>query len=329
MKSFLQFLIIGLGSGATYALFAQGAVLIYRGSGLVNFAQGALGTLSAYLAFIELRTKHGWATLPACVVGILGAVVVALLFQRIVLRRLSNAAAIVRVISTIGLLGLVQAVVEKRYGGANQPVTQYLPHSTLRHRRGEDPRGAHHPRGDLDRRDHRAVGVDALHPGRPGDQRQRRERACRADARLVAQPPGGDHLGSRWGTCRPRRSLGGTVDRVVDHDVHDRRHHRRSRRSTARRLPLVPDDVRRRLDHRSQRVDGHAVQGRRRAMVPPESDHRPAAGTGLPGDPSGARRPRARAAVALARQRSTSQARHRSHQLAGTRRRRRSSFWPS
>ena len=45
MQSFLQFLIIGLGAGATYALFAQGAVLIYRGSGLVNFAQGAIGTL--------------------------------------------------------------------------------------------------------------------------------------------------------------------------------------------------------------------------------------------------------------------------------------------
>ena len=47
MQSFLQFVIIGLGAGATYALFAQGAVLIYRGSGLVNFAQGALGTLAA------------------------------------------------------------------------------------------------------------------------------------------------------------------------------------------------------------------------------------------------------------------------------------------
>jgi ABC-type branched-subunit amino acid transport system ATPase component/branched-subunit amino acid ABC-type transport system permease component len=131
MKSFLQFVIIGLGSGATYALFAQGAVLIYRGSGLVNFAQGALGTLAAYLAFIELKVKHGWATLPAAVAGVIGAVIVALLFQSIVLRKLRRAAAIVRVISTIGLLGLVQAVTEKRYGGANQPVQQYLPHSTF------------------------------------------------------------------------------------------------------------------------------------------------------------------------------------------------------
>ena len=64
MQSFLQFVIIGLGAGATYALFAQGAVLIYRGSGLVNFAQGALGTLAAYVAFVELKAEHHFKTLP-------------------------------------------------------------------------------------------------------------------------------------------------------------------------------------------------------------------------------------------------------------------------
>ena len=58
MQSFLQFLIIGLGAGATYALFAQGAVLIYRGSGLVNFAQGAIGTLAAYIAFVDLKDER-------------------------------------------------------------------------------------------------------------------------------------------------------------------------------------------------------------------------------------------------------------------------------
>ena len=63
MQSFLQFLIIGLGVGATYALFAQGAVLIYRGSGLVNFAQGAIGTFAAYIAFVDLAGEREWSTL--------------------------------------------------------------------------------------------------------------------------------------------------------------------------------------------------------------------------------------------------------------------------
>ena len=102
VQSFLQFLIIGLGAGATYALFAQGAVLIYRGSGLVNFAQGAIGTFAAYIAFVDLKDEQGWATLPAVVVAVLAAGAVSLAFQAIVLRALRRAAPIVRVIATIG-----------------------------------------------------------------------------------------------------------------------------------------------------------------------------------------------------------------------------------
>src|SRR5688572_27283312 len=127
VRSFLQFLIIGLGAGATYALFAHGAVLIYRGSGLVNFAQGAIGTLAAYIAFVDLQGDRGWATLPAIVVAVVGGAAVSLAFQALILRALRNAAPIVRVIATIALLGLLQAVVLKRYGAANQRVDPYLP----------------------------------------------------------------------------------------------------------------------------------------------------------------------------------------------------------
>ncbi|MFV0318533.1 MAG: branched-chain amino acid ABC transporter permease, partial [Microthrixaceae bacterium] len=127
MQAFIQFLIIGLGAGATYALFAQGAVLIYRGSGLVNFAQGAIGTLAAYVTFVELVDNQKWPVLPAAMVGVALAGLVALAFQAIVLRALRRAAPIIRVIATIGLLGLLQAVVLKIYGAANQPVDQYLP----------------------------------------------------------------------------------------------------------------------------------------------------------------------------------------------------------
>jgi sulfate-transporting ATPase len=132
MQSFIQFLIIGLGAGATYALFAQGAVLIYRGSGLVNFAQGAVGTFAAYLAFVDLVDERDWSTGPAVVVAVVAAGLVSLAFQAIVLRALRDAAAIVRVIATIGLLGLLQAVGLVRYGASNQPVDPYLPHDVFR-----------------------------------------------------------------------------------------------------------------------------------------------------------------------------------------------------
>ena len=94
-------------------------------------------------------------------VGVLAAAVVALGFQFIVLRRLRHAAAIVRVISTIGLLGLTQAVLEKRYGSANQPVEQYLPERDVRHRRRPGPGGAPLHRRHLGARHRRCCG-----PGR-------------------------------------------------------------------------------------------------------------------------------------------------------------------
>jgi ABC-type branched-subunit amino acid transport system ATPase component/branched-subunit amino acid ABC-type transport system permease component len=128
VHSFLQFLIIGLGAGATYALFAQGAVLIYRGSGLVNFAQGAIGTFAAYLAFLELYGEgKPLRILPALVVAVLAAGAVGLLFQLVVLRALRGAAALVRVIATIGLLGLLQAITAKRWGSGNHKVDSFLP----------------------------------------------------------------------------------------------------------------------------------------------------------------------------------------------------------
>ena len=132
MRSFLQFLIIGLGSGATYALFAQGAVVIYRGSGLVNFAQGAVGTLAAYVAFVDLQAESAWPVLPAILVAIAVAGLVSFAFHAIVLRALRDAAPIVRVISTIGMLGLLQAIVAKRYGSGNRPVEAFLPHDVFR-----------------------------------------------------------------------------------------------------------------------------------------------------------------------------------------------------
>jgi branched-subunit amino acid ABC-type transport system permease component len=101
VQSFLQFLIIGLGAGAVYALFAQGAVLIYRGSGLVNFAQGAIGTFAAYIAFVDLKENRGWSTLPAGIVAVVAAGLVSLAFQGLILRALRRAAPIVRVIATI------------------------------------------------------------------------------------------------------------------------------------------------------------------------------------------------------------------------------------
>ena len=51
MTEFLQLCFNGLALGARYALVALGFVIIYRATGVINFAQGALVALGAYLTY--------------------------------------------------------------------------------------------------------------------------------------------------------------------------------------------------------------------------------------------------------------------------------------
>ena len=63
MTDAIRFAVLGLGLGAMYALAGQGIIVIYRGSGVINFALGAIGTAAAYLAW-ELQNAgwpFGWA----------------------------------------------------------------------------------------------------------------------------------------------------------------------------------------------------------------------------------------------------------------------------
>lgn len=66
MDRLLEPLFLGLSSGATYALVALGLVVVYRGTGHLNFAQGEMATLSAFIAWLVAGSTLpvvGW-TLP-------------------------------------------------------------------------------------------------------------------------------------------------------------------------------------------------------------------------------------------------------------------------
>ena len=54
MSTAIGYALLGIGAGAIYALLGQGIVLIYRGSGVLNLAQGAFAMIGAYL-YLELH----------------------------------------------------------------------------------------------------------------------------------------------------------------------------------------------------------------------------------------------------------------------------------
>ncbi|WP_062434206.1 branched-chain amino acid ABC transporter permease [Herbidospora daliensis] len=94
----------GLGSGAVYAALALALVLVHRFTGVVNFAQGELAMVSAYVAWqlVEAGLSY-WVALPLTMVVAFAAGALA---QRLVMRRAGDAALIM----TIGLYVLVHAL---------------------------------------------------------------------------------------------------------------------------------------------------------------------------------------------------------------------------
>ena len=123
----LQFALLGVGIGAGYVLLGQGIVLVYRGSGILNFAQGAVAMITAYVYF-GLRNSGIDAPLSV-IFSLLVAAAMGLIMQVVILRHLGRASALVRLIATLGLLTLLQGIGEVIYGPYLSPVIGILPSS--------------------------------------------------------------------------------------------------------------------------------------------------------------------------------------------------------
>src|SRR3712207_282121 len=97
----LRILVFGLQAGAIYALVALGIALVYKATGILNFAQGELGTLAAFAAFFVLAggfdndasTSKGLLILATLVALVMGAAL-GVLVNVLVIRRLASASPV-------------------------------------------------------------------------------------------------------------------------------------------------------------------------------------------------------------------------------------------
>src|SRR2546423_9869727 len=101
MANFLQQVVSGLASGGIYGSLALAIVLIHRATGVLNFAQGEMATLSAFVCWTLL--DHGWAFWPAFGVTILLSFAGGAVLQQPVLRPLPSGPLLRVVILTIRL----------------------------------------------------------------------------------------------------------------------------------------------------------------------------------------------------------------------------------
>lgn len=125
MTFFFEVLIGGLLSGVLYALVALGFVLIYKASGVFNFAQGAMVFFAAltFVGFTEvlpdwtgLEAGSGGVFWLAFALALVSMIVLGIATEKVVLRPLVNQPAITLFMATIGLTFFVEGLAQAFWG---------------------------------------------------------------------------------------------------------------------------------------------------------------------------------------------------------------------
>ena len=110
MGFILRILVFGLQAGAIYALVAIGLALVYKATGILNFAQGELGTIAAFGAFMVLAggldaeaSESKFRLILATIVAILVGAALGVLVNTLVVRHLATASPVTSLVATVGV----------------------------------------------------------------------------------------------------------------------------------------------------------------------------------------------------------------------------------
>jgi sulfate-transporting ATPase len=122
----LQFGLLGLGVGGLYALISLGIVLVYRGSGVINFAQGAIGMAGTYL-YWSLHDNGNMPFAEAFTISILASLAFGIFIQLVIMRALRHQSPLARMLATVGILVTLTSAVALKWPQAVQEVQSSLP----------------------------------------------------------------------------------------------------------------------------------------------------------------------------------------------------------
>lgn len=108
MGTFIQLVVDGLSTGSIYAALALAIVLVNQSTGLINFAQGGMAVLSAYVAW----AVYGWGVplIVAILVAIVFSFLLGAVIERYLIRRFEGGDPDTAVVVTIGLLTLITGI---------------------------------------------------------------------------------------------------------------------------------------------------------------------------------------------------------------------------
>jgi len=130
MGRLLQVVVDGIADGSIYATLALALVLIFRSTGIVNFAQGEMAMFSTFIAW---GLQHGGQPLWLALVGAFAiSFVGGMAIERILIRPVEGGRPLTLVIVTLGLFVLVNSAAGWIWGFANRGFPRIFPSGTAR-----------------------------------------------------------------------------------------------------------------------------------------------------------------------------------------------------
>jgi ABC-type branched-subunit amino acid transport system permease subunit len=143
--------VVGLGSGAIIGFIALSAIIVYKATGVINLAQGALAMYAAYVfldlrnsgrylipipglpAYVQIGPKSGMDLVPALSIALATGALLGFLLYWLVFRPMRGAPPLAHVAASVGVLLLIESIVAFRYGTGTQQVPAFLPETATLH----------------------------------------------------------------------------------------------------------------------------------------------------------------------------------------------------
>ena len=120
MIKLITAILTALTTGAIYALMSTALVLVWRSTRIINFAQAGQAVLSTYIGYeLTVRTGSFWVGVVAAMIfGALLGAVIDRFFMRPIFKRIQSGPIlmIAPVVATLGLLGIIQAIIGFKWG---------------------------------------------------------------------------------------------------------------------------------------------------------------------------------------------------------------------
>ena len=129
MGKFVQLVVDGLSTGSIYGAIALAIVLVYQATGLINFAQGGMAVLAAYVAW--WLTTDGVPLVLAILLSILFSFVLGAVIERWLMRRFERGDPDTPVVVTIGLLTPITGICGWLWTYNNQQFPSLFPLDTV------------------------------------------------------------------------------------------------------------------------------------------------------------------------------------------------------